>query len=169
MLVVIGHSLRTRYDKLNPYAFYAMLWVMLTALVVANARVGMGMQLSLSSRYKIYCDLLLVFCYMYGLDRFSIGREGERQQRRARVYLGASVAVCLLINVGSDIAGGVFLKTRKQRAESAMRAYLAAPDTASPMFLVEDVLSPAELQSEDLARKQLNDAIAEGIYTPPGL
>ena len=160
-------SIKTRYDRRNPYFFYSMLWLMLTAIVVSNARVGMGLQLSLSSRYKIYCDLLLIFCYEYGLGRYRQRSSRTPARRRPPLFFGAWTAAALLFCLGSDAAGAKFLSTRKQRAETAMRAYLAAPESASPMFLVEDVLSPNEIKQEDMARQELNDAISEGIYTPP--
>lgn len=161
-------AVRSRYDRRNPYFFFSMLWIVATAVVVANARVGMGLHVSLSSRYKIYCDLLLIFCYEYGLDRFRARKEAAATAARPlRLYLGASIAAALVFCVGSDVVGGVFLAKRKQRAEAAMRAYLASPGSASPMFLVEDVLSPEELAQEDLARQELNDAVRAGIYTPP--
>ena len=48
-----------------------------------------------------------------------------------------------------------------------MRRYLAAPESASPMFVVEDVLNPAEVMEEEKARVELSEAIRLGIYAPP--
>jgi hypothetical protein len=75
VLAVFVHAVRTRYDRRNAFFFYAAVWILLTGLVVANARTALGMELSLSSRYKIYCDLLLVFCYEYLLDRVGVRRQ----------------------------------------------------------------------------------------------
>jgi hypothetical protein len=161
VLAVFGHAAYTRYDRRNPFAFYATLWMLLTSLVVANARVGFGLNQSLSSRYKIYCDVLLILLYVYLLDRF------RATERPRRVLLGVAIAAGLLVNVGGTLAGAHMLSLRKQRANAAMAAYLASPQTASPMFLFEDSLNPGELQVENKARVEMNEAIQLGIYVPP--
>lgn len=164
VLVLAADSVRTRFDIHNPFFFYSTFWILLTAAVVSNARIAMGLQLSLSSRYKIYCDLLLIFLYVYILQRFSAPQAGKR---RSRTYFGVAVIAALAVNVAGDVAGAHFLRTRKIRAEDAMKRYLAQPTSASPMFLVEDVLSGSELKEEDKAREEMNEAIRLGIYTPP--
>ncbi len=170
VLATVAHAVKTRYDRRNPFFFYLMMWSLITALAVAHGRAGMGLQMSLSARYKLYCDLLLIFCFVYGLDRVS-ARLAARRDRGAEASLSRYLAFCtacaLLFCIGGDLAGAKFLLTRKQRAETAMRAYLLAPETASPMFLVEDVLSPDEIKQEDLARQTMNTARREGIYSPP--
>jgi hypothetical protein len=77
-------------------------------------------------------------------------------------FVGAAV-----VFVAGDFAGAKLLKTRRERAEVAMLRYLAAPESASPMFVVEDVLSPAERLEEEKAREELSEAIGLGIYEPP--
>jgi hypothetical protein len=160
VLAVFLRAARTRYDKRNPFFFYSAVWLLLTGAVVANARIAMGMQLSLSSRYKIYCDLLLIFCYEYLLDRFA-------RTVRARRVLQWSIAAALLVCVAGDFAGARFLLTRKGRAEAAMARYKAAPGSASPMFLVEDVLSPEEVQQEEKARVEMEEVRRLGVYRVP--
>jgi hypothetical protein len=162
VLAAFVDAVRTEFYRRNPFVFYSTLWVLLTSLVVANARVGYGLNQSLSSRYKVYCDLLLVFTYIYLLDRFRSA--GAPTVRR---LLGASIAVAAVVCVGGDVAGGRLLKSRQQRAGEAMAQYLAAPQSASPMFLFEDKLNPGELAVEDKARIELNEAIRLGIYVPP--
>ena len=164
ILVTVAAAIRSRYDLRQPFFFCMMLWAIMTAMLAANARVAMGFQLSLSSRYKIYADLLLVFCYQFALDR-QLKKPAEQQNLRR--FGAAAILTALAVCVGGDLAGAKFLATRKQRAETAMRAYLASPESASPLFLVEDTLSPQELQEEDLARRELNEATRAGIYTPP--
>jgi hypothetical protein len=163
VLAGFAHAAYTRYDRRNPFAFYATVWTLLTSLVVANARVGFGLNQSLSSRYKIYCDVLLILLYVYLLDRF---RAADRPRQRS-VLLGVSIAVGLLVNVGGTLAGAHMLGLRKQRADAAMAAYLTSPQTASPMFLFEDRLNPGEIQVENKARIEMNEAIQLGIYKPP--
>ena len=55
----------SRFDRRSPFVLYSMLWVVLTGLMIATARASMGVTVSLSSRYKIYCDLLLIFSYAF--------------------------------------------------------------------------------------------------------
>jgi hypothetical protein len=202
VLAVFVHAVRTRYDRRNAFFFYAAVWILLTGLVVANARTALGMELSLSSRYKIYCDLLLVFCYEYLLDRVGVRRQtvpqglkpqdmgdsygmaeamafraealregadgrAEAVGLRRRGWVVAAFVGAAVVFVAGDFAGAKLLKTRRERAEVAMLRYLAAPESASPMFVVEDVLSPAERLEEEKAREELSEAIGLGIYEPP--
>jgi hypothetical protein len=204
VLAVFGHAVRTRYDRRSAFLFYSTVWVLLTGVVVANARTAMGLELSLSSRYKIYCDLLLVFCYEYLLDRVVVARWGEIPQGlmpqsvsgsngtaeamplqghadamaevhstapmtpvQGRRWILAAFVGAAVVFLAGDFAGAKLLKTRRERAEGAMRRYLAAPESASPMFLVEDVLNPSEVMEEEKARRELSEAIRLGIYTPP--
>jgi hypothetical protein len=194
VLAVFVHAVRTRFDRRSPFFFYAAVWVLLTGAVVANARMGMGLGLAMSSRYKIYCDLLLIFGYEYLLDRVGVRRQmvpqGLKPQDmgdsygmakampfrtealraealRRRGWVAAAFVGAAVVFLAGDFAGAKLLKTRRERAEAAMRRYLAAPESASPMFVVEDVLNPAEVLEEDKARRELNEAIRVGIYAPP--
>jgi hypothetical protein len=168
VLGVFAHSVRTRFDKRKPFFFFASVWVLMTAAVVANARIGMGLQLSLSSRYKIFCDLLLVLTYEYLLDLFSRTRTGELKAL-PKWFLPTATSAALVVFVGGAVAGGHLLAVRKSRSEAALARYYAAPQTASPMFVVEDVLSAGEVQEQDRARDEMNEAIRLGIYKPPVL
>jgi len=160
VVLVATDALRTRYDRRNPFVFFTAAWLLCTALVVANGRAAMGLEVSLSSRYKIFCDVLLACCYLYLLDRAA-------EPRRRRWLVGASIAAALVVNVGGDVAGERMLALRRERAEAAMRSYAAAPQSASPMFLVEGELNPSEVMEEERARLELNEAMRLGIYEPP--
>jgi hypothetical protein len=168
VIAVFVHAVRTRYDRRNPFFFYSAVWLLLTGAVVANARMAMGLQLSMSSRYKIYCDLLLIFCYEYLLDRVWAKSADGVGLARGRRWVVVAFVGAVVVFVAGDFAGAKFLKTRRGHAETAMRGYLRAPESASPMFVVEDVLNPAEVLEEDKARRELSEAIRLGIYSPPG-
>jgi hypothetical protein len=159
VLLVIADAVRTRFDRRNPFVFFTAVWLLCTAIVVANGRAAMGLELSLSSRYKIFCDVLLACCYLYLLDRMA----GLKLQRW---LVAASIAGALVVCVGGDVAGAKLLALRRSRAEAAMNNYAAAPQSASPMFVVEDELNPAEVMEEERARQELNEAIRLGIYKP---
>jgi hypothetical protein len=167
VLACFVHAVRTRYDRRDPFIFFSMIWLLFTAAVVANGRIAMGLQLSLSSRYKIFCDMLLICSYLYLLDRIRNRAVTSPSSQGASHFLKAATAAALVVCIGGDVAGGHLLEVRKSRAETAMRQYDAAPQSASPMFLVEDVLSPPEIEEENRARNELNEAIRLGIYTPP--
>ena len=137
-------------------------------MVVANARMGMGLQLSMSSRYKLYCDLLLIFCYEYLLDRTMAHDPAQAVPLLRRLWIVAAFSGAALVFAAGDLAGVKFLMARRISAETAMQQYLARPEGASPMFLVENVLNPAEVLEEDKARREMNEAIKLGIYSPPG-
>lgn len=169
-LAVFVHAVRKRYDRRSAFFFYSTVWVLLTGIVVANARTAMGLELSLSSRYKIYCDLLLIFCYEYLLDRVLAKYAGVDEGlavARGRRWIIAAFVGAALVFVAGDFAGAKLLKTRRERAEGAMRRYLESPESASPMFVVEDVPNSAELIEQEKARQELSEAIRLGVYVPP--
>jgi len=163
--VVLGsfaHAVRHRYDLRNPFGFYAAVWTLGTALIVANGRTSLGVAVSLSSRYKIHCDLLLVFCFVYWLDRL---RGNAAQQAW---FLRVATVLAVLYFVVGTVGGARMLAARKLRCEAAWHRYLAAPGSASPMALVDDgALSADEVAAENRARVQMNEMVREGIFLPP--
>lgn len=151
--------------RTNGFVLGAVLWILLTAAAVAGVRVSLGLELALSVRYKIYCDLLLILAYSLLAEKLSRnGRPAARQPAFVLSTLGA-VILC----ASSDVLGLRFIEDRRHNIESAMRAYLASPQTASPIFLPTAHPNEWERNFQEHGRSQLSRAIAEGLYVPPHL
>ena len=165
LCLVFLHAAIKRYDRTNPVAFYSALWTILTAILVTTVRATHGVPLSLSSRYKIYCDLLLIFCYGYIVHSLRIRRNPTPHLKR--LFACTAVGI-ILFSISTDIIGYRFLEKRRQLVILGMRQYVADPAVNSPMILSLDDYSPEAIkQLEDSARSQLTRAIQSGIYTPP--
>jgi hypothetical protein len=161
-LLLFAYACRTRFDRTHPFAFYTTLWCLLTAGMVAEGRSGTGLMLSLALRYKIYSDLLLIFCYVFIVSRFNTPATSPRRQRQ--LYATALVAAILLCTV-SDIFGYRFLTNRQRRVEAGFNQYAADPAHNPPMVSLTD--TPLPPQEPEACRHILNRAIAAGIYTLP--
>jgi hypothetical protein len=153
---------RTRFDRSQPFTFYATLWCLLTAVMVAVGRSGMGITLSLSLRYKVYSDLLLIFCYVFAVSRLD---RPETPPHRKRQMYAAALAGAILLSSASDYFGYRFLVNRQRRVEIGFNQYAADPIHHPPMVSLTD--QPLPPQEPEACRKLLNRAIAEGIYTLP--
>ncbi len=165
--LVVGHAARTRFDRRNPTAFFFTLWILLTAALVAEARSRLGLPQSLSVRYKIYCDLLLIFCYGYAADRVRLSSLSK--QGRRRLYAVVTTAI-IAFSAVSDVLGYHFLEKRRQRILTGAQQFLADPAHTTPMINPNDPAATNMRNNQELARQSLNQAIQTGIYTlPPAL
>ena len=124
IVAVFIDAIRTHYRLTNPFAFYATVWIFLSAMLVASVRIALGLQLSLSGRYKIYCDLLLIFCYAYLALR--IRSSSISAARRRTIYL-STAAVIILFSLASDVVGYQLLAKRRQRVLDGIAQYWPAP------------------------------------------
>jgi hypothetical protein len=162
VLLLFLDACRTRFYRRQPFVFYATLWTILTAVVVAQGRSGMGITLSLSLRYKIFSDLLLIFCYVYAVNRFDT--PAAHPSRKRSLY-AAAVTISVLFSLFSDYFGYRFLTNRQHRVEFGIDQFAADPAHNPPMVsLTADPLPPPE---PEICRGILNRAIAAGIYTLP--
>lgn len=164
ILFTFGHAIRTRYYRDHPFAFFSAAWIFLTTLLVANVRSSLGITQSLSGRYKIYCDLLLIFCYGYAVHRFAIRPATPERTRRIYVAVLASVIV---LSAASDVVGYKFLVRRRERLEMGLKFYRANPASNSPMLSPDDRPLKDFGDLPEITRIQLNQAIQRGIYTLP--
>ncbi|MBU2742731.1 hypothetical protein [Acidithiobacillus albertensis] len=64
-LIMIILMITSGFYRRNPPAFYTVLFIFTTALVVSMIRSQYGVAESLSSRYRIYSDILLVMVYIF--------------------------------------------------------------------------------------------------------
>ena len=56
---------RKRSDHTDPEIFYSFLFIIFTAVAVSSTRGKYGLAASLWSRYAIYSDLAIIFCYLF--------------------------------------------------------------------------------------------------------
>jgi hypothetical protein len=163
IVALFAWACRKRFDRTHPFAFYTTVWVMLTAAIVAQGRSGGGIVLSLTGRYKIYSDLLLIFCYLILAD--TVRRSTWPVQRKRQLYAVTLLLVALLC-AASDFLGYKLLAKRDLRVANGLNQFEADPATNSP-----EIKLPGEDkdvgEAPPRARVILNEALAAGIYKLP--
>jgi hypothetical protein len=135
--------------------------------MTAWVRSSFGLSYSLSSRYKIYSTLMIVFCYQYIVDR-TAGRGGLSKRAKRTLY-GGTLVGAVLFSLASDAAGLKLLKTRKAEAIAGLGWYLAAPQTHSPFPEHMGIPNPSH-DADPVAieaRQSLTESLASGIYVLP--
>jgi len=162
MVAIFCRSIRTDFYRENPFAFYSTLWVLITAILVAQVRSGLGLDMSLAIRYKVYSDLMLIFCYAYTVSRVDILSTSLGLKRS---FYCSSLVLIMLLTASSDFFGFKFLVKRQMRVEEGLNEYLASPSTNPPMISTtgEPILS----SEPEFARTVLTQAIERDIYIMP--
>jgi hypothetical protein len=162
LLTAFCYSWRSGFRKANPFFFYMALWCLISGAMVAQERSGIGIILSLLSRYKVYCDFMLIYCYIYAVHRFDIV---SLSPRRKRTFYYSALAAVIILAIVSDAAGYKFLANRQQRVELGLNEYTADPLKNVPMISENDQPIPQQEPEDD--RILLNQAIALGVYKLP--
>ncbi len=159
------YLLWTGYFRTHPAIGYCTLFLLLTAVGVGGIRSEFGIAQAVSSRYHMYCMLLLVFAWFAWVDRMlTYGREEQSR----RVLIGALI-VTIMFALSRDWWGYRMLKARESYTKSGMEAYqksLSAGGILGPVFWIPDV-NPAYGMLNPSARTTLTESIALGTYTPP--
>ncbi len=151
-------AVRSRFDRVNPVAFYFTAWIVGTALLVAWVR-GAAI-FGIGSRYSIYSILVLIFCYSF-LSRYLARGSSFNRKRFYLACLGLAVCICLF----ADIHAYEKLGARQQMVLTGIELYRANPEANSPM-IDQNLLKgfPAEREYE---QKALTNAIEKHVYTLP--
>jgi hypothetical protein len=162
------YSLRVGYHRTHPFAFYAALWILLCSAGVTQVRSKLGFDLSLSLRYKIYSDMLMIFVYGFAVHRIdaqaAIQSTRWNPVRRRNIY-AVGLLFVFLLNLSSALFGYKALKHRADTCAEAFRIYRADPQHASPeVSLTADPITSGE---PEFSRKVMNEAIAKGIFIAP--
>jgi hypothetical protein len=161
-LVILGIlwlAVRSRFDRINPVAFYFTVWVVVTALLVAWVRGAASF--AIGSRYSIYSILMLIFCYSF-LAQYLPNRWAAFNRRRFyAACLALSVSMCFL----ADVHAYKKLSTRRQMVLAGIEIYRANPDNNSP---VNDPNLAKGFEKERVyERDTLTKAIQQHLYTLP--
>ncbi len=162
LFAVFIQSIRTGYWRTHPFFFWSAAWTLATSALVAFVRSGLGLQQSLSARYKIYCALMLVFTYLYAVTRTaSLG-----PTRRKRLYL-TTLAATILFALSADALGYKLLQRRHDHILNGFAFYQANPAQNSPY--VNYYIDGRQNPEATLEREALTRALAAGAYTIPPL
>ena len=74
-IIIFCFMIYTGFYKKNPPAFYVMSFLLITALIVSMIRSQYGLAEAMSSRYRIYSDVLIVITYLYLLSSTRMSRK----------------------------------------------------------------------------------------------
>ena len=163
-------------DKLylrKPAIFYSICFILITSLAVSGLRSDLGIAQSLVSRYRIYSNLMLVFTYLYCIEKLFLSpARTEQRDRAAAVRLTAMLAIgAVLFNVGSDYAGFRLLHARTEltkeglyRWEQGQPPLKSEPGPANENPVIRRQRMSGNYDPEDF---QLREAVRLGIYAPP--
>ncbi|HEX3966955.1 MAG TPA: hypothetical protein VHW70_03230 [Edaphobacter sp.] len=171
ILFGIGYAIHRGYHRRNPFLAAACLFVLLTGIAVSGLRSDFGVVQSLSSRYRIYSDLLLIFAYIFLADEFLQPAKDTIVARR--LYLGALVASFAFCFVNDWIGYHSMIK-RHNLAIAGMHAFLHPSPTnpmQSPVLFDRQVdrIEPGNQKFVIRARSILIQSIDLGIYRPADL
>jgi hypothetical protein len=161
-LVILGIlwlAVRSRFDRINPVAFYFALWIVATALLVAWVRGAASF--AIGSRYSIYSILLLVFCYSF-LDYYLPNRWAAFNRRR---FYAACLVLSISICFFADLHAYKKLAARRQMIIAGLEHYRADPDNNSPMN--DPNLEGGFEKEQVFERETLTKAIRQHLYTLP--
>jgi hypothetical protein len=159
IVAVILLAICSRFDRINPVAFYFTLWAAGTGLLVAWVRGAVGF--GIASRYSLYSVLSLTFCYSF-LGQYLPVRFFEFNRRR---FYAVSLVLAFGFWLMADIGAYRKLEARRHMVLRGIEFYRAAPGINSPMIDPEvEKNFPKEKAFEHVI---LTKAIQEGIYTLP--
>ena len=161
VVLTFAHACWRRAYRTQPAIFCMAIWVLVTAALVAQRRIGGGFALSLTLRYKIYSDLLLIFCYGYAAERVRESRWAPRRQRA--LYAAAFVAVVGMA-VTADVAGARYLMRRQRGVEAGLDGYAVDPSRSPEVSISGGAVPAAYAES---SRRLLTEAVRAGIYRLP--
>jgi len=162
LLAIFAAAWSKGYRKSHPFVFAGVLWVLLTAALVAEGRSGGGIATALTGRYKIYSDLLLIFAYICVAESVRSSRITVATKRN--IYAVTLAAVVLFV-IASDWLGYKLLLKRNSRVAQGLSEYAADPVNNVPMISIsgDKDVGGAPLR----ARVILNESLASGIYALP--
>jgi hypothetical protein len=159
VLAIVAVAVYSRFDRTNPTALYFALWIVATGALVAWVRGAAGF--GVVSRYSIYSNLALIFCYTF-LTRYLSTR---RSTFNRNCFYLASVVIAVGMCVMTDISAYSRLGARRRMVLSGIEFYRARPETNSP--LVDPVAARAIPGEKEAELYILTKAIQKHIYTLP--
>jgi hypothetical protein len=159
ILSILWLAVRSRFDRINPVAFYFTVWIVVTALLVAWVR-GAAL-FGIGSRYSIYSILVLIFCYSFLAQCLPDRWPTFNRRRFYLACLMLAVCICLL----ADLHAYMKLGARRQMVLSGIELYRANPEINSPM--IDQNLLKGFPEERVYEQEALTNAIQKHIYTLP--
>ena len=161
LLAGIAATVWKRADRTHPFFFWMAIWCCFNAAVVTKVRIHQGLELSLTDRYKIYSDLLLIAAYAYWAPHIQVDAPKNWGRKAYRIVCAGTILFALV----SDVFGYRFLVKRQQRVELGLNLYAAHPETQSPEISFSG--EPIAGEEPAFARAVLTEALAHHIYRLP--
>jgi hypothetical protein len=167
LLLFFGYMVRKGYCRKNPLVCYCVLFLLLTAVGVAGIRSDLGLMGATSSRYRIYCDLLLIFAW------FAIAEEYIQHQTgrlRDNLPVAAILAATILYAALADDLGAHYLRKRQADVILGMTLYQHTEpgQPIGPVLPFPGQTAPMD-QWDMYARYLMVQSTQLGTYKPPTL
>jgi hypothetical protein len=163
ILVVLTWATRNGFARSCPASFWCAVWILLCAAMTSYGRSSMGLEMSLSGRYRIFSLLLLIFCYQAVLLRV-VNLPAPRQRLLYRLAVGAALFLFLR---GDQLAWRYRTATQAD-VNVGITRFKASPATQSPMYFANPEHERTLQESEEQARQAALQAEAAGLYRLPG-
>jgi len=156
---------RRGYLRRNPTVAYCVLFLLTTAAAVTMVRAQVGLWGSVTSRYRIYCDLLLIFAWFSFVEEFL--PKGERL--RSSLPFKAVLIASFLFWFAMDAYGIYELRKRDHLLVQGMALYQhPRPGQPREPFLTKTGEPQPYGRWEEHSTKVLEQSIQLGLYRMPG-
>lgn len=156
-------TFRRGFLREQPLVGYCLLFVLLTGVGVAGLRAEDGLAQSVSSRYRMYSDLLLVFAWFALVWKLRLDQTASLN--RSRVYVSA-VIFATLFCLAMDAIGARNLWVRDRDLVQGITIYQRSAGAETPMYAENLWFRPLPAYAEH-ARKVLLESERLGLYHPP--
>jgi hypothetical protein len=163
LCIFFGWMIRRGYLRRDPVVGYCLLFILLTAIGVSGLRADLGLMQSMSSRYRIYSDLLLIFAW-FALVKTSRIAEAPTL-RSSRLFVGV-VTVSVLFCIVMDGIGVRNLRKRDRNLEHGMALFERSSGSISPVYS-EDGKVQGYPGFDEYAKKVLLESEEAATYEPP--
>lgn len=155
--------IRRGYFREDRVVGYCLLFILLTALSVTGLRSGLGLAQSVSSRYRIYSDLLLIFSWFALVTTYRLDEAPSlRRNRLFTTVLCLSVLFCMSM----DVIGIRNLRKRDKSLDIGMSQFEHSGGRLSPVYSVDGTLM-GYVGFDEHAREIIVKSEELGTYQPP--
>ena len=164
-------AVKNKYSTKNPAVFYYFIFLMFTAVAVSTIRSGLGVEQSLSSRYRIYSNLILILTYIFLIESYF---ERIKNKKIQYTLICLSILFSAIFFVMSNSAGYRFLKGRQQAITYEMEFWKtgALNKNVQNSHQLNSNFDPAVNRQLELGiykpvTSVLLESIRLGVYKPP--
>ena len=167
LVILFFWATRDRLFDRNPAVYYAMLFFLLTAIMVSGIRSDLGLVNSLQSHYRITSTMMIVLAYIYISEKLSV------RMPTSTVGFYLLMTALLAFTLLSDRAGYKLLLLRRTKLEESMyrwEQHLPRPTLENVNLNDEIEMNMAAHESKgvyDPIEPTLSDSISAGIYRLP--